>query len=425
MEYREAVSFLIEHFPQYQKIGIGGYKPYPARMLSLADWLGNPQEKYPCIHIAGTNGKGSVSHMLAAIMQSAGLRTGLYTSPHLTDFRERIRVNGKMISQEEVVDFMERFSRQRMEELRDELPSFFDMTTAMAFNHFAREKTDIAVIETGLGGRLDSTNILTPTSVILSVITNIGLDHCDLLGNTLAEIASEKAGIIKPGVPVVMGEYDPDSFPVIAARAGQLHAPLFRAFDRPDQVYSLEGDTLYQQKNLKTALCAVDVLKAINPDLSSWLTPEAVSRGLEHFESATGLHGRWEHLSRQPMVIADTGHNAHGMKYLKEQLSRETYRRLFFVFGVVQGKDLRSIIPLLPRDAYYFFTRAQIPRALPAFELAARCREAGLEGEEVSGVADAFQKACAAASPQDLILVGGSTFTVADLLENFFCREKN
>ncbi|HBG53816.1 MAG TPA: dihydrofolate synthase, partial [Rikenellaceae bacterium] len=195
MEYQEAVSFLIEHFPQYQKIGIGGYKPYPMRMLSLAAWLGNPQEKFPCIHVAGTNGKGSVSHMLAAIMQSTGLRTGLYTSPHLTDFRERIRVNGKMIPHQEVIDFMERFSRERMEELRDELPSFFDMTTAMAFNHFARQKTDIAIIETGLGGRLDSTNILKPTSVILSLITNIGLDHCDLLGDTIAKIAGEKAGI--------------------------------------------------------------------------------------------------------------------------------------------------------------------------------------------------------------------------------------
>ncbi len=425
MEYQEAVSFLIEHFPQYQKIGIGGYKPYPMRMLSLAAWLGNPQEKFPCIHVAGTNGKGSVSHMLAAIMQSTGLRTGLYTSPHLTDFRERIRVNGKMIPHQEVIDFMERFSRERMEELRDELPSFFDMTTAMAFNHFARQKTDIAIIETGLGGRLDSTNILKPTSVILSLITNIGLDHCDLLGDTIAKIAGEKAGIIKPGVPVVMGEYDPESFPVIASRAGQLHASLFRAFDRPDQVFSLEGDTVYQQKNLKTALCAVDVLRETNPDLSSILTQEAVAEGLKHFESATGLHGRWERLSRCPMVIADTGHNAHGLKYLKEQLSRETYRHLFFVFGVVRGKDLQTIIPLLPRDAYYFFTRAQIPRALPASELAALGREAGLEGEEVSCVAEAFKKACATASPQDLILVGGSTFTVADLLENFFCRDKN
>jgi len=424
MEYREAVSFLIEHFPQYQKIGIGGYKPYPARMLSLADWLGNPQEKYPCIHIAGTNGKGSVSHMLAAIMQSAGFRTGLYTSPHLTDFRERIRVNGIMIPHQEVIDFMERFSRERMKELKDELPSFFDMTTAMAFSYFARQKTDIAVIETGLGGRLDSTNILTPTSVILSVITNIGLDHCDLLGDTITKIASEKAGIIKPGVPVVVGEYDPESFPVLAARAGQLHAPLFRAYDRPDQVYSLEGETLYQQKNLKTVLSAVDVLKETNPDLLTRLTPEAIVLGLEHFESATGLRGRWERLSRQPMVIADTGHNAHGMKYLKEQLSRETYQRLFIVFGVVRGKDLQSIIPLLPRDAYYFFTQAHIPRALPASELAVWGREAGLEGEEVTGVAEAFKKACEAASPQDLILVGGSTFTVADLLENFFCREK-
>ena len=425
MEFSEALSFLIGNFPQYQKIGIEGYKPYPQRMLSLAAWLGNPQDRYPCIHIAGTNGKGSVSHMLAAIMQAAGLSTGLYTSPHLTDFRERIKVNGKMISQAEVIDFLERFSRERMGELGEELPSFFDMTTAMAFHHFALQKTDIAIVETGLGGRLDSTNIITPPSVLLSVITNIGLDHCDLLGDTIAKIASEKAGIIKPGVPVVVGEYDPEALPVIAARAVRLKAPLFRAFEGSYPSYDIEGDTLYQQKNLKTALCAVDVLKETNPGLSSRLTPQAIATGLEHFESVTGLRGRWERLSLFPAVIADTSHNAHGMKYLKEQLAKERYQRLYIVLGVVRGKDLESITTLLPQDAYYYFTQAHIPRALPFTELAAWCRRAGLKGEEVPTVEEAYQKACAAASAQDLILVGGSTFTVADLLENFFCKGKN
>ncbi|HHV02708.1 MAG: folylpolyglutamate synthase/dihydrofolate synthase family protein [Bacteroidales bacterium] len=423
MDYNQAVSFLISNFPQYQKIGVAGYKPYPGRMLSLLGWLEDPQEKYPCIHIAGTNGKGSVAHMLAAILQSAGLRTGLYTSPHLIDFRERIKVNGGMIHPAEVASFMERFAEEKMEELKGELPSFFDMTTAMAFHYFAAQKIDVAVIETGLGGRLDSTNVLTARSVILSIITNIGLDHCDLLGDTLEKIAREKAGIIKPGVPVVAGEYDPESFPVIAARAEKLNSPLFRAFERPFESCPLEGDTLYQQKNLKTVLCAVDVLKESKPALAALLTQEAVTYGLEHFESMTRLRGRWEHLAVNPAVIADTGHNAHGMKYLKAQLERESYKRLFFVFGVVQGKDLKSMAPLLPRDAYYFFTQATIPRALPSSRLAEWGRAEGFVGEEAPTVAEAFKKAFEVAAEDDLILVGGSTFTVADLLENFFCRE--
>lgn len=425
MEYKEAVSFLISNFPQYQKVGIEGYKPYPERMLSLMDWLGNPQQQYPSIHIAGTNGKGSTAHMLAAVLQSAGLRTGLYTSPHLTDFRERIKIDGQMIPAADVAAFISLYAQEKMPENKEEQPSFFDLTTAMAFHYFAGQKADVAVIETGLGGRLDSTNILEADSVILSIITNIGLDHCDLLGNTLEEIAQEKAGIIKAGIPVVAGEYDPAAFPVIASRATEKGAPLYRAFERPPVPYRLEGDTLYQQKNLKTVLCAIDVLRERRPDMALLLNPEAVTAGLEHFESMTGLHGRWEHLACRPAVIADTGHNAHGMKYLKQQLSRESFRELFFVLGVVRGKDLASMAPLLPADAYYFFTQAAIPRALPFSELASWGREAGFRGEAVPTVGEAFEKACGAASPEDLILIGGSTFTVADVMENFFCRVKN
>lgn len=423
MEYDQAVSYLISNFPQYQKFGIEGYKPYPCRMLSLLDWLGNPQNTFPSIHIAGTNGKGSVAHMLAAIFQCAGLRTGLYTSPHLIDFRERIQVNGQMIPHEEVVSFIKAFKEEKMQKLKGELPSFFDMTTAMAFHYFASQKTDIAVIETGLGGRLDSTNVLTAASVILSIITNIGLDHCDLLGDTLEKIAGEKAGIIKPGVPVVTGEYDPESFPVICSAAKKLGSPLYRAFERPFESYRLKEDTLYQRNNLKTVLCAVDVLREKSSFLAPLLTGEAVHNGLEHFKSMTRLRGRWERLAVNPAVIADTGHNAHGMKYLKAQLERESYKRLFFVFGVVRGKDLGSMALLLPREAYYYFTQAAIPRALPSFELAAWGKEQGFDGEEVSTVAEAFRKAYEAAAEDDLILVGGSTFTVADLLENFFCEE--
>jgi len=425
MDYLQAVSFLIDHFPQYQKIGIEGYKPYPHRMQSLANWLDNPQEKFPSIHIAGTNGKGSVAHMLAAVFQNAGFKTGLYTSPHLLDFRERIKINGKMISRDDVVSFTERFRTERMESLGGELPSFFDMTTAMAFRYFADQKIDVAVIETGLGGRLDSTNILTERSVALSVITNIGLDHCDLLGDTIEKIAGEKAGIIKKGVPLVVGEYDPGSFPVLAQKARDTGAPLHKAFERSREDYCLEGSTLYQEKNLRTTLCALDILCKTRPAFFSLLTPEIISGGLERFETITGLHGRWERLSEHPAVIADTGHNAHGMQYLKAQLALENYRKLFFVIGVVQGKDLARIAPLLPRDAYYFFTQASIPRALPHRQLAEWGKAEGLQGEEVPGVKEAFIKACRAASAEDLILVGGSTFTVADLMENFFCREEN
>jgi dihydrofolate synthase / folylpolyglutamate synthase len=424
MDYPQAVSFLISHFPQYQKIGLGGYKPYPHRMLSLADWLDNPQETYPCIHIAGTNGKGSVAHMLAAVLQQAGFKTGLYTSPHLLDFRERIKVNGQMIFREDVVSFLERFKNERMAFLNGELPSFFDMTTAMAFRYFADRKTDVAVIETGLGGRLDSTNILTNKSVVLSVITNIGLDHCDLLGDTIEKIAREKAGIIKKEVPLVIGEYDPLSFPVFEQKALDLGAPLYKAYERPREDYCLEGNTLFQQKNLRTSLCALDVLSHTSPVFAPLLSPEVIAGGLECFETLTGLHGRWERLGTYPSVIADTGHNAHGMQYLKNQLAAESYRKLFFVFGVVQGKDLTKIAPLLPRDAYYFFTQPSIPRALPHGQLADWGKAGGFRGEEVPCVKEAFEKACKAASREDLILVGGSTFTVADLMENFFCGEE-
>ncbi|MDD2771467.1 MAG: bifunctional folylpolyglutamate synthase/dihydrofolate synthase [Bacteroidales bacterium] len=425
MDYLQAVSFLIDHFPQYQKIGIEGYKPFPHRMLSLANWLGNPQDQFPGIHIAGTNGKGSVAHMLAAVFQHAGLRTGLYTSPHLLDFRERIKINGHVISKEEVVGFIERFHAERMESLGGELPSFFDMTTAMAFRYFADKKVDVAVIETGLGGRLDSTNILTERSVKLSVITNIGLDHCDLLGDSVKKIAYEKAGIIKKHVPLVVGEYDPGSFPVLEKRAREAEAPLFRAFERPDEPYLIEGNTLYQQKNLKTVLSALDILRKTTPVFSSILTQEIIAGGLEHFETMTGLHGRWEHLGEHPAVIADTGHNAHGLRYLKDQLARESYKELYIVFGVVQGKDLAGIAPLLPGDAYYFFTQASIPRALPFRQLADWGKATGLKGEAVPNVKEAFEKARNKASREDLILVGGSTFTIADLMENFFCRERN
>jgi len=362
--------------------------------------------------------------MLAAVLQSSGLKTGLYTSPHLTDFRERIKVNGHMIPESEVISFITHFSENRMNELGKEKPSFFDMTTAMAFQHFAKQKVEVAIIETGLGGRLDSTNVLASQSVVLSIITNIGLDHCDILGNTLAEIAVEKAGIIKRGVPLVLGEFHPESFPVIQEQALKMGAALTCASDCPYLLYSIEGDSLYQRENVRTALCALEVLRKTQTQWKAVITEHSVKKGLQSFKTLTGFHGRWERVGERPTVILDTGHNAHGLSYLKEQLSKEAYHKLYIVYGVVREKKLSETESLLPKDAWYFFTQPAIERALPAELLEEWAKEKGFFGERVSSVREAFSKACAAASPHDMILVTGSTFTVADVLENFFCKGK-
>ena len=434
-KYQAIIAYLFAQFPQYQNVGKIAYKEGLDNMQALDALLEYPHQNFMSVHVAGTNGKGSVCHMMASVLQRAGYRTGLYTSPHLIDFRERIRINGKMIPKEEVLHFIERY-RERFDEIR---PSFFEITTAMAFYYFARQKVDIAVIETGLGGRLDATNLITPT---ISVITNIGLDHCEHLGNTLTAIATEKAGIIKAHVPVVVGEHHPDTDPIFIGRAKELQATLYFAEDgfkvesscitegRQRFVMAEEGaiwpnvyelDLLgsYQKKNIVTTLMTVSVLKRFHKiaENQKWNHRWTVEHALAETAVATGLRGRWEYLSQKPKIITDTAHNAPGLSWVCKQLREESYKRLHFIFGVVVEKDIEAILPLLPKDAYYYFTQAHIPRAMDARLLAEQCLNEGLKGQIVDNVAIALSVARANAGPHDLVFVGGSTFVVAEVLE--------
>jgi dihydrofolate synthase/folylpolyglutamate synthase len=410
MTYREAIDFLFTSLPEFQRVGAAAYKPGLGNTLRLDDHFGRPHRKFHTIHVAGTNGKGSVSHMLAAVLQTAGCRTGLYTSPHLLDFRERIRVDGAMIPERQVVDFVEH-NRAVIDRIR---PSFFELTVAMAFDHFARERVDVAVVETGLGGRLDSTNIVTP---LVSVITNIAFDHTQFLGDTLEKIAVEKAGIIKPGVPVVIGETQPDTEPLFRRIAGEKHAPIVFADRRMAAAstarYPLDLSGHYQEKNLKTVLATVEVLNGQGivriPEL-------AVKEGLQHAAALTGLRGRWQILRRKPLIVADTGHNEAGIREVAAQIARTPHEKLYVVFGVVGDKDLTGIWPLLPREAFYLFTQAQIERALPAENLCRQAMEQGVAGELIPTVAEAVERAQALATERDMIFIGGSTFTVAEAL---------
>ena len=432
--YQATLAHLFSQFPQYQKVGGSAYKPGLACMLELDKALRSPHKRFHSIHVAGTNGKGSVSHMLAAILQQAGYSVGLYTSPHLMDFRERIKVNGERIPKEEVCQFVEKH-QALLTGLR---PSFFEITTAMAFHYFARQRVDIAVIETGLGGRLDSTNIIEP---VLAIITNIGLDHCEYLGDTLPMIAVEKAGIIKPRVPVVVGERDPLTDPVFVQQAQGLRARICFAGDyykieeviqedgyqrfyvqRDGKIWSedylLDLKGAYQQKNLLTVMMAVELLQKMGKMLGrNILHIEVIKKGLMHAARLTGLRGRWELISQKPKILVDAAHNAHGITEAVAQLQKEHYSHLHFVFGVVVEKDLGSILPLLPKEAVYYFTQAQIPRALDAPVLAYRCRQEGLQGEVYEHVTEALSAARSKAGPQDLIFVGGSMFVVAEVLE--------
>jgi dihydrofolate synthase/folylpolyglutamate synthase len=402
--YPEATKFLFTSLPVWERSGAGAYKPGLERIAAFAAALGDPQKRFRSVHVAGTNGKGSVSHMLAAVMQAAGYRTGLFTSPHLVDFRERIRVDGEMIPEAAVVEFTERY---RDEMIREGL-TFFEMATAMGFWRFAESGCDVAVIETGLGGRLDSTNIITPE---VSVITNIGLEHTQYLGDTIAAIASEKAGIIKPGVPVVIGEADPESGPVLRSRAASAGSEIVFADDNPSPAAAtpqldLEGD--YQQQNLATALAAIGVLRRRGFDIPD----HALREGLAHAAAMTGLRGRWQVVGREPLVVLDTAHNAHGIARAARQIARQPREKLYMVLGFAADKDLDAILPLLPADAHYIVTRADTPRAMPAGELAAR-----FPGSEVvPGVAEALEKALALAGPRDMVFIGGSNFVVGEAL---------
>ena len=428
MNYAETTNWMFNKFPMYQKIGAKAYKPDLGNIVELLDFLGNPQNKFKTVHVAGTNGKGTVSHTLASIFQECGYKTGLYTSPHLLDFRERIRVNGQMIDEQSVIDFIGK-NQTKFEAMQ---LSFFEMATGMAFDYFAKEKVDIAIIEVGLGGRLDSTNVIMPE---LSVITNISLDHVAMLGNTLAEIAVEKAGIIKPNTPVVIGETQPETKDVFIAKAKECNAPIYFAdeiidcdkihvesldyqkFDiwKDNELYieAVEFPLLgyYQKKNLATVICAIDILKdKFNIDKKN------IVNGLEFVIKNTNLMGRWQVLSRQPLVIADTGHNVGGVKEIVMQLSDMTFRKLHFVLGCVNDKDIDGILNLLPHYAEYYFCKADIPRGLDANILADKALQVGLRGNVYESVQQAYNSALNNAHFDDVVFIGGSNFTVAEVI---------
>jgi dihydrofolate synthase / folylpolyglutamate synthase len=424
--YTQVLAYLYDNLPMFQRVGSSAYKKDISNTIKLCDALGNPQRRFKSIHVAGTNGKGSTSHMLASILQTAGYKTGLYTSPHLKTFAERIRINGQQIPESFIIDFVNRI-KPAIEEIQ---PSFFEITVAMAFDYFAKEKIDIAVVEVGLGGRLDSTNIIHPE---VSVITNIGWDHKDILGDTLEKIAWEKAGIIKPKIPVVISERQEGIDTIFLQQAAENNAKIYFASDdfyldpheRQGQIiYDVrhKGDLIfrdlyiplqgyYQKKNLRGVLKTIEIL-----DHNNWgITAEGVVEGLANVIEHTGLKGRWQQLGRNPLIICDTAHNQDGLREVVTQIQAQTFEKLHFVLGVVRDKDLSSILGILPKDAFYYFCEAKIPRAMKAEELANVAGTFGLKGQVVKDVNEALHHARLVASPEDMIFIGGSTFVVAEL----------
>lgn len=426
MTYEQTLQYLYDRLPVFHHVGGSAYKPGLDNTIRLLDKLNNPQNSYKTIHIAGTNGKGSTSHMLAAILQEAGYKTALYTSPHLVDFGERIRVNGEKISQEYVVNFV-RKNRNLLEEVQ---PSFFEATMAMAFSYFEEEKVDVAVIEVGLGGRLDSTNIIKPE---LSVITNISFDHTGFLGKTLTEIAYEKAGIIKKNTPVVVGEVLFDTRRVFEETAEKNDAPLIFAEEQlqinsieyvagkmkietsDNRKYVSELSGVYQLKNIVTVLTAVKELQKRGFNIIE----ENIQSGLSNTVSLTGLMGRWQILRQTPKIILDTGHNVGGIEYVVRQLTNERYENLRIIFGMVNDKDVLQVLSLLPKNAVYYFTQANTARALPADDLQKQANAIGLKGSMFLSVKQACEKALFDASENDLIFIGGSNFIVGEALAFF------
>ena len=419
MNYKETVEYLFNSTPVFEHVGASAYKEGLSNTLALDEHLGHPHKNFRTIHVAGTNGKGSCSHTLAAILQNMGLKVGLYTSPHIVDFRERIRVNGECLSEQYVVDFVEKH-RSFFEPLH---PSFFELTTAMAFRYFADAKVDIAVIEVGLGGRLDCTNIITPE---LSIITNISLDHTQFLGNTLAKIAGEKAGIIKEGVNVVIGEDVEETRTVFEAKAKEKHAPIVFAQDNPEVLGSeaceeggrnyetvnfgmihgdLSGD--YQEKNMNTCLTACKVLG---------IEREAIINAVAHVTEKTGLVGRWMKINEKPLAICDTGHNVGGWQYLAPQIKAQKCEKLRIVFGMVDDKDIDSVMSMLPENAIYYWTQATSHRAIPKEKVASIAHSHNLKGNMYDSVKEAYHKALEESGENDFIFVGGSSYIVADLL---------
>jgi dihydrofolate synthase/folylpolyglutamate synthase len=427
MTYSQTIDYLFSQLPMFSRIGAAAYKKDLTNTIALCEFLGNPHQQIKTIHIAGTNGKGSVSHMLAAILQTAGYKTGLYTSPHLKDFRERIKINGEMIPEQSVIDFTEKIKPQ-IEKIS---PSFFEITVAMAFDFFAEQGVDIAVIETGLGGRLDSTNIITPE---LSIITNIGWDHMNMLGDTIEKIAIEKAGIIKPGVPVIIGEKKPETTTIFNRISRERKSPIFFASEKRQAAnwtwehhelvvevaeehhidhkeYRLDLPGIYQTKNLLSVLEAGSQLFQ-----KGWrINDEVISKALQKTKKLTGLHGRWEIIHNNPTVVLDVAHNEDGMQQLIQQIELTEHHQLHIITGMVKDKDVEKVLLLLPKEAIYYFTKAHIPRALPETELAEKANNAGLKGKTFTDVNIAVNEAMLKSKPGDLILVCGSIFLVGEV----------
>ena len=435
MTYPETLSYLYTQLPMFTRVGASAYKADLGNTIALCNKLDNPQNKFKTIHVGGTNGKGSTSHMLAAVLQIAGYKTGLYTSPHLKDFRERIRINGQMIAEQMVIDFVE----QHQSDFDEIQPSFFEMTVGLAFDIFAKEKVDIAIIEVGLGGRLDSTNIITP---LLSIITNIGWDHMNILGDTLSLIAGEKAGIIKPNIPVIIGEYQPEVADVFIAKAKQENAPILFASEK----YELEAGSLkpeanlngllniefkstlnsqpathnlqldltgsYQAKNVKGVLCAVDELISQGFKIDN----AHIKSALRQVKTLTGLRGRWDILSHSPLVICDTGHNPEGIAEVLKNIAATPHQQLHFVIGMVNDKDSSKVLSMLPKNGIYYFCKPDIPRGLEAMSLKLQASSFMLHGEVYVDVQTAFNAAKNASHQDDLVFIGGSTFVVAEVV---------
>lgn len=405
MTYQETVDWMFQQLPMYQQLGNKAYRVNLSNIEKLSRHLKDPHNNFKTIHVGGTNGKGSVSHMLASVLQESGLKVGLYTSPHLKDFRERIKINGKEIEPSKVITFIDR-NRAFLEK---ENLSFFEMTVGMAFDYFSAEEVDVAIIEVGLGGRLDSTNIIYPE---LSVITNIGFDHVAMLGNTLPLIAGEKAGIIKKNIPVVIGEAHPETLPVFRKVASEKNAPIILAEETSGPVMESDLKGSYQKKNILTVLAALGVLND-----RGWKIPfEAIKKGLSNVIGNTGLRGRWEVLQENPKVICDTAHNKEGLSYAMKQLQEENFHDLHIIIGVVNDKDLSQILPLFPENAIFYFCRPNIPRGLDAEALKEKAAEFRLKGGSYSSVSKAYETALNSAGERDVVYVGGSTFTVAEII---------
>jgi dihydrofolate synthase / folylpolyglutamate synthase len=431
LNYQQTLDYLFSQLPMFQRIGAAAYKADLTNTIAICELLKNPENKFKSVHIAGTNGKGSTSHYLASVLQSAGYKVGLYTSPHLKDFRERIKINGEMIPQQYVIDFVEKYKTD-FEKIQ---PSFFEMTVGLAFDYFASQQVDIAIIETGLGGRLDSTNVIQP---LLSVITNISIDHVAFLGDTIEKIAEEKAGIIKPNTPVIIGETKNETKNIFIKKAKEQHAEILFA-DNIFQVCNAhqvnEGGLLlqmdiekngklvytalkselpgfYQQKNIPVVITTVELLNKTGFKI----TEEHVKEGVQNVIKNTGLLGRWQVLSQQPLIIADTGHNEAGIKEVVSQIKQTPHRQLHFVLGMVSDKDISKILELLPETATYYFCKANIPRAMEADMLKNMGQQKGLAGTAYSSVAAALEAAKQNAQQEDLVFIGGSTFTVAEVV---------